>query len=434
MTAARLIELWRGGMRESNHLGHVVIADANGIVEAWGNPGAVIYPRSSCKMIQALPLVESGAADQAGLGSEHLALACASHSGGRIHTERVAAWLSGLGLDDSDLRCGAHLPADPAERKRLVCSDESPCQVHNNCSGKHAGFLTLKRHMNAGPEYVEIDHPVQRAVRRAFEEVTGEVATGWGIDGCSAPNFACTVEGLAHAMAGFAQPAAGKRGQAQRRRRLEAARDHAVLAKARAAGRAWAACTAAAWIGSKSACLRLRTPWSERVRWVSAATPARARQAFTQCRTQPSRARIGRPERAVRTRPSTPPPTPAMQDISARPSRSSARARWLAICAALEQPEQAYTSGGRGRDIGRLCWGGPRAAVRAGRKGKHEGVRRRIGECRDGGSVRAAGSCAWRAASRWRGGRWDGGAGRTTRAVRDALVGRHPGSSHAGPP
>ncbi|KRW95069.1 asparaginase [Paracoccus sp. MKU1] len=217
MTAARLIELWRGGMRESSHLGHVVIADANGIVEAWGNPGAVIYPRSSCKMIQALPLVESGAADAAGLTSEHLALACASHNGARIHTERVAAWLSALGLEDGDLRCGAHLPRDPAEHKRLICSDESPCQIHNNCSGKHAGFLTLKRHMNAGPEYVEIDHPVQRAVRRAFEEVTGETAAGWGVDGCSAPNFACTVEGLAHAMAGFAQPGAGARGQAQRR-------------------------------------------------------------------------------------------------------------------------------------------------------------------------------------------------------------------------
>jgi len=130
-------------------------------------------------MIQALPLVESGAADAAGLGSEHLALACASHGGGRIHTERVAAWLSGLRLDDGDLRCGAHLPGDSAERKRLICSNQSPCQVHNNCSGKHAGFLTLNRHMNAGPDYVEIGHPVQRAVRRAFEEVTGETAAGW---------------------------------------------------------------------------------------------------------------------------------------------------------------------------------------------------------------------------------------------------------------
>lgn len=217
MTAARLIELWRGGTRESAHLGHVVISDANGIVEAWGDPGAVIYPRSSCKMIQALPLVESGAAEAAGLGSEQLALACASHNGARIHTDRVVAWLSALGLEEDDLRCGAHMPNDPAERKRLTCTDESPCQIHNNCSGKHAGFLTLKRHMKAGPEYVEIDHPVQRAVRRAFEEITKETAAGCGIDGCSAPNFACTVEGLSRAMAGFAQPGTGVRGQAQRR-------------------------------------------------------------------------------------------------------------------------------------------------------------------------------------------------------------------------
>lgn len=217
MTAAKLIELWRGGMRESVHLGHVVIADGNGVVEAWGNPGTVIFPRSSCKMIQALPLVESGAADAAGLGSEHLALACASHNGANIHTSRVTAWLEGLGLEESDLRCGAHMPRDPAENRRLTCSSENPCQIHNNCSGKHAGFLTLKRHIKAGPEYVGLDHPVQRAVRRAFEEVTGETAAGWGIDGCSAPNFACTVEGLAHAMAGFARPGAGKRGEAQKR-------------------------------------------------------------------------------------------------------------------------------------------------------------------------------------------------------------------------
>ncbi|WP_323716601.1 asparaginase [Paracoccus aminovorans] len=217
MTAARLIELWRGGLRESSHLGHVVISDADGVVEAWGNPGTVIFPRSSCKMIQALPLVESGAADAVGLGPEHLALACGSHNGARSHVDRVEAWLSGLGFEDEDLRCGAHMPRDPQEYRRLLCSDASPCQVHNNCSGKHAGFLTLKRHINAGPEYVELDHPVQRAVRRAFEEVTGETVAGWGLDGCSAPNFACTVEGLARAMAGFARPRSGKRGAAQRR-------------------------------------------------------------------------------------------------------------------------------------------------------------------------------------------------------------------------
>ena len=217
MTAAKLIELWRGGIRESTHLGHVVIADGNGIIEAWGDPGAVIFPRSSCKMIQALPLVESGAADAAGLGPEHLALACASHNGAAIHTGRVTSWLSGLGLAEGDLRCGAHLPKDPEEQRRLICSDTSPCQIHNNCSGKHAGFLTLNRHQGGDADYVELDHPVQQAVRGAFEEVTGEVSAGWGIDGCSAPNFACTVEGLARAMAAFAAPGGGLRGDAQRR-------------------------------------------------------------------------------------------------------------------------------------------------------------------------------------------------------------------------
>ena len=97
-------------------------------------------------MIQALPLVESGAADAAGLGTEQLALACASHSGARTHVDRVSAWLKGLGLGDDDLRCGAHMPSDPAENRRLTCSDQAPCQVHNNCSGKHAGFLTWTRH------------------------------------------------------------------------------------------------------------------------------------------------------------------------------------------------------------------------------------------------------------------------------------------------
>ncbi|MTH76681.1 asparaginase [Paracoccus aestuariivivens] len=217
MSEARLIELWRGGLLESSHRGHVVIADSNGIVEAWGDPGAVIFPRSSCKMIQALPLVESGAADAAGLTSEHLALACASHNGAEMHTKRVENWLEGLGLSESDLRCGSHMPNDPEARKGLVCSGTSPCQLHNNCSGKHAGFLTLNQKLRGGPEYVELDHPVQMAVREAFEETTGERVAGWGVDGCSAPNFACSVEGLARAMAGFAKPANDSRGAAQRR-------------------------------------------------------------------------------------------------------------------------------------------------------------------------------------------------------------------------
>lgn len=217
MRSAELIELWRGGQLESLHRGHVVICDKSGVVEAWGKPSQIIFPRSSCKMMQALPLIESGAADAVGLTERQLALACASHNGARLHVDAVETWLKDLGMAESDLRCGSHMPGDKDENRRLTCSDESPCQYHNNCSGKHVGFLTLNRHLNGGSEYDEVDHPVQQAVKQAFEEVTGETSPGYGIDGCSAPNWSCSLEGLGRAMAAFANPGSDRRGQAMRR-------------------------------------------------------------------------------------------------------------------------------------------------------------------------------------------------------------------------
>jgi L-asparaginase II len=203
-----MAEIWRGQLLESLHLGHAVVCDDSGqVVRSWGDPDAVIYPRSSSKMIQALPLITSGAAEKFGLTSEQLALACASHNGAAIHTSRVNAWLSQLGLSDGDFRCGPQLPNDIPARNDLIKTDTSPCQVHNNCSGKHAGFLTLAQHMGAGPEYIEIDHPVQQAGLAAFEETTGQDSPCYGIDGCSAPNFATTVTGMARSMAWFASAA-----------------------------------------------------------------------------------------------------------------------------------------------------------------------------------------------------------------------------------
>ena len=203
--AAELVELWRGDLLESTHRGHAVICDGTGqIVQAWGDPGRVTYPRSSAKMLQALPLVESGAADAFGLTTRQLALSCASHNGSRLHVDLAGRWLKGLGLGEPDLRCGVQEPSDRDERDRLIRGAEAPCQLHNNCSGKHSGFLTLNRHLGGGSEYVEIDHPVQRAVRGAIEEVGQEAVAGWGIDGCSAPNFATTLTALARSMARFA--------------------------------------------------------------------------------------------------------------------------------------------------------------------------------------------------------------------------------------
>jgi len=198
-------EVTRGPFTECVHLGQAVVCDASGgVVAAWGDPASVILPRSAIKMIQALPLVASGAADAAGLGPDRLALACASHSGAAIHTDRVRAWLAGLGLGDTDLRCGPQVPSDREARHAIECEGAPCCQVHNNCSGKHAGMLTLSRHLGAGPDYHEPGHPVQRACLDAFERVTGETSAGYGIDGCSLPNHAASLGGVARAMGWFA--------------------------------------------------------------------------------------------------------------------------------------------------------------------------------------------------------------------------------------
>lgn len=200
-----LVEIWRGPILESIHTGHAVVCDDTGqIVHAWGDPDTVILPRSSIKMIQGLPLITSGAADKVGLTSEQLALACASHNGAAIHTDRVRAWLKDLDLTDDAFRCGPQWPDDRPANHALVRAYEKPCQMHNNCSGKHSGFLTLTQHLGAGPEYVDPDHPVQMACLDAFEEVTQLSSPGYGVDGCSAPNFASTIHGVARAMAFFA--------------------------------------------------------------------------------------------------------------------------------------------------------------------------------------------------------------------------------------
>ncbi|WP_418592726.1 asparaginase [Ponticoccus sp. (in: a-proteobacteria)] len=210
-----MVEIHRGGFVESRHGGHAVVCDSGGtIVEAWGDPDAVILPRSAAKMLQALPLVASGAARAAGLGPRQLALACASHQGAPLHVAEVGTWLERLGLRAEDLRCGPEPSRDKTLRFEMIRTGQRPGRIHNNCSGKHTGFLTLARHLGTGPDYVAPEHPVQRACRAHFEDMTGAPSPGFGIDGCSAPNFATTVAGLARAMARMAG-AAGRAGAAE---------------------------------------------------------------------------------------------------------------------------------------------------------------------------------------------------------------------------
>ncbi|WP_417258377.1 asparaginase [Celeribacter sp.] len=200
-----MVDIWRGPVAESRHTGLAVVCNAAGeVVEGWGDLDTVVLPRSAVKMIQALPLVASGAADAAGLTVDQLAFSCASHNGDKIHTDKARAWLGALGLSDDDLICGIQEPMGKQSRRALIKADETPCRVHNNCSGKHCGFLTLTKHLGAGPDYVQPDHPVQKAALEAFETVTDEVSPGFGIDGCSAPNFATSMRGLGRAMGYFA--------------------------------------------------------------------------------------------------------------------------------------------------------------------------------------------------------------------------------------
>lgn len=205
-----LVEVMRGGRVESRHAGAFAVLDAEGgVVLSAGDIERPIFPRSAVKVIQALPLVESGAADRFGLDEEALALACASHGGEPRHAAVAARMLAAAGQDVAQLECGAHWPSYAPATRTLACEGATPSALHNNCSGKHAGFVCLACGMDTAPAgYIQPGHAVQRAVKAALEGVTGfALAEGsHGIDGCSIPTYAIPLRALA---LGFARIGTG---------------------------------------------------------------------------------------------------------------------------------------------------------------------------------------------------------------------------------
>jgi len=201
-----LVEVTRAALVESVHRGSIAIADADGAIRfALGDVETPVYSRSSLKPIQALVLVESGAADAFGLGDEEVALACASHSGEPMHTERVAAWLTRIGCGEQDLACGPQAPRYQPASDEMIRRGDKPTRIQNNCSGKHTGFLTVARHWKAPVEgYARVDHPVQLAVATSLRMLSGIEELPWGVDGCVAPNFALPLAGFARALAKLA--------------------------------------------------------------------------------------------------------------------------------------------------------------------------------------------------------------------------------------
>ncbi len=228
-----VIDVTRGSLVESRHLVDCAVADAGGtLVARWGDIDRPVYPRSSIKSLQAIPLVESGAAAAFGLGDAELALACASHGGEAMHVEAVTAWLERLGLDPGTLECGAHWPSHLASSHAMVRSGMAPTPVHNNCSGKHTGMLCQALHHGDDPEgYIEIGHAVQRRVAGVLSEMTGAdlEAAPVARDGCSIPTYAMPLAAVARGMARYAAPDGLGAERAAACRRLHAAIRRAPL-------------------------------------------------------------------------------------------------------------------------------------------------------------------------------------------------------------
>ncbi|MDP6708399.1 MAG: asparaginase [Alphaproteobacteria bacterium] len=205
-----LIEVRRGDIVESRHAVDAAVVDTAGtVVAAWGEIGRPVYPRSATKPIQALPLVESGAADAFGLEHREIALACASHAGEQVHVETVLAWLKRLGLAEDDLECGAHWPRDPVIFEDLIRADTVLGPARNNCSGKHTGMLSHAVHLgDPTADYIGPEHPVQVRVAAALGALTDVDLAGAprGVDGCSIPTYPIPLRNLALAMARFASP------------------------------------------------------------------------------------------------------------------------------------------------------------------------------------------------------------------------------------
>jgi L-asparaginase II len=235
MTHPDLVHALRGGIVESFHRGSLAIVDAQGaLLHGAGDVDRPVFSRSACKVLQALPLVESGAVEAFGLTDEELAMACASHNGEALHASTAAAALAKAGLDEAALECGAHWPMGDAAIKALAREGREPSALHNNCSGKHAGFVCLgcmlaraqgqdARAFLRG--YVQPEHPVMREVSAALQATTGAdlASAPRGIDGCGIPTFGIALRRLALAFARVATGAGLSSGRAHAALRLRQA-------------------------------------------------------------------------------------------------------------------------------------------------------------------------------------------------------------------
>lgn len=204
------IEVWRGPNIESRHSVSAVVVNSQGQSQfAWGEVAQKIYPRSSIKALQALPIVLSGAADRFAISDIELALAGASHNGEPEQVEVIQRWLQRLGLSVNDLECGAHLPGYSKAAAQLIQSGNPFTALHNNCSGKHTGMLATALALGKNTQgYSKATHPVQILIKEVIEDFCSEQIheTDIAIDGCSIPTYYLPMKNLATGMARLGDP------------------------------------------------------------------------------------------------------------------------------------------------------------------------------------------------------------------------------------
>jgi L-asparaginase II len=184
-----MCKIMRGDFIESMHVAYAVVVDGKGcIVQNWGDPHYLTCIRSSLKPFQASASTVSGATEAAGFSSPELALMCASHNGEDIHVNTARGMMEKLGFELSHYECGSQTPYNKKSNNELIKQSQKPTALHNNCSGKHAGMLSLAKHLKADPKgYIHVNHPVQQAIMKQVRTYSELNDFPLAVDGCSAP-------------------------------------------------------------------------------------------------------------------------------------------------------------------------------------------------------------------------------------------------------
>jgi L-asparaginase II len=237
MSDPTLVEVMRGALVESRHRGAIAVVDSNNkIVLEIGDINRPIFPRSAIKGFQAIPLIETGAADKYALTDREIAMACASHNGEAEHTDAALAMLKKCGHETASLECGAQWPMREPAQHPLIKAGLKATALHNNCSGKHAGFVCTACASGDDPEgYVKADHPTMRLVTQSIADLTSfrlDNASS-GTDGCSIPTYAIPLHAIA---LGFARFATGHGLNKQRAKAVERIRKAVAAAPFYVAG------------------------------------------------------------------------------------------------------------------------------------------------------------------------------------------------------